>query len=146
MFLQTLMEVWAKLRAKDTNHLFQVHLAEGVSIHGAVGQTEGTCIKLCALYMVTDPLQNIVCCPAVRANLPVPLTCRIINIINIIIFYKYYKYYILFIYLFTNIFIYLFLYCNMSRCSVVMLTVTSLHHHLVWICVSRVRQTNPKLF
>lgn len=76
MFLQTLEEVQAELRAKDSNHLVPVHLAEGGAVHGTVGQAQGACIELCALYVVADPLQNIVCCPAVRADLPVPLTCR----------------------------------------------------------------------
>lgn len=70
------MEVWSELQAEDPNHLVPGHLAEGGAIHGAVGQTQGACIELGALYVVADPLQNVVCCPALRVDLPVPLTCR----------------------------------------------------------------------
>lgn len=76
MLLQALVKVWAKLQAKDPNHLVTGQLAKGWSVHGAVGQTQGACVKFGTLYMVTDPLQNVVCCPALWADLPIPLTCR----------------------------------------------------------------------
>lgn len=76
VLLQTLVEVWTQLWAEDPNHLVPCHLAEGRSIHGAVGQAQGACVKLSALYVVADPLQNIVCCPTLWVALPVPLTCR----------------------------------------------------------------------
>ena len=76
VFLQTLVKVWAELWAKNPDHLLPVHLAEGRAVHGAVGQTQCARIKLGALYLVADPLQDILCRPAVRADVSVPLTCR----------------------------------------------------------------------
>lgn len=76
VFLQTLVEVGAELHTEEPNHLVPVHLAEGGAIHGTVCQTQGVCIKLGILHMVTDPLQNMVCCPVMGADLPVPLTCN----------------------------------------------------------------------
>lgn len=76
MFLQILVEVCAELRAEDPDHLVPVHLAEGGAIHGAVDQAQGACIELGALYVVAEPIQNMFFCPAVRADLPVQLTCK----------------------------------------------------------------------
>lgn len=76
VFLQTLVEVWAKLWAKKCDHLVPAHLAQGGPVHSTAGQTEGARIKLSALYMVANPVQNILCCPAVRAYLSIQLTCR----------------------------------------------------------------------
>lgn len=64
MLLQALVKVWTELHAEDPNHLVAVQLAKGWSVHGAVGQTQGARVKLGALYMVADPLQNVVWCPA----------------------------------------------------------------------------------
>lgn len=75
VFLQTLVEVWPELWAEDRDDFFPVHLAESRAVHGAVGQTQGVCVELGAFYVVADPLQNVVCCPAVGVDMPVPLTC-----------------------------------------------------------------------
>lgn len=76
MFLQILVEVLAELRAEDPDHLVLAHLAQGGAVHGTIGETQGTRVKLGALHMVTDPVQHVVCCPGLWARLPVPLTCR----------------------------------------------------------------------
>lgn len=76
MFLQTLVKVLTKLYTKKRDHLVLVHLGQGRPIHGTICQTEGTRIKLGVLYMVADPVQNILCCPAMRADLSVWLSCR----------------------------------------------------------------------
>lgn len=76
LFLQILEEVLPELWAKDSHHLVLAQLAESGSIHSAMVQTQGTRIKLCALHLVTDPLQDVVWRPAVGADLPVPLSCR----------------------------------------------------------------------
>lgn len=75
MFLQALVEVRPKLWAKCLDHLVLSHLAERVTIHGAERQAEAVCIKLVALYMVTDPFQNVVHRPVLWLNLSVRLTC-----------------------------------------------------------------------
>ena len=76
VLLQTLVKEWTELWAKHPDHLVLAHLAESGAVHGAVSQAQGARIKLGVLHVVADPLQDVVCRPAVRVDLPVPLTCR----------------------------------------------------------------------
>lgn len=75
VLLQTLEQVWSKLRPKDLHHLLAAHLAEGGAVHGAVGQAERAGVVLGQLHLVADPVQDIGCGPALGTDVAVRLAC-----------------------------------------------------------------------
>lgn len=75
VFLQVLVEVRSKVRAKHQDHLVQAHLAEAVAVHGAIGQRQGVGVKLGAVRLGADPLHHVFRRPEVRIHLTVPQTC-----------------------------------------------------------------------
>lgn len=75
VLLQALVEVGAQLWTKHLHHLVLGHLAEDGTVDGAVRQAQAASVKLVALHVVADPLQDVVHRPELWLGVSVGLSC-----------------------------------------------------------------------